>query len=390
MEGPLEDLVEDFMIDGDQIVMLAKLKEGGLQQISYGAPGTGKSKGVNDITSAMPLENVIRTTFHPDSDYSTFVGAYKPTMVAGKIAYEFVPQAFAKAYVQAWKMMAKSGEGEVQPVMLVIEEINRGDCAKVFGDLFQLLDRRVKDDEHDPSKKAGFSEYPVLADSDLADYVRRELTKDKSKITETYPSVVADDKLQLILPPNLYIWATMNTSDQSLFPMDSAFKRRWDWKYVPISKPDEEGFVARKILVGNRKYDWWDFISVINAHIAETTKSEDKQLGYFFVKAPDDTGVITEEQFVNKVLFYLYNDVFKDYDYPAKIFGRPEGEKGKYAFQDFFHRERNAERKPGDVRSEEVQAFLGKLEFGGKGVADELVENPSAPAESLQVEQRDA
>ena len=419
--------------------------KGPLQRISYGAPGTGKSKGVNDVSSKMPKEDVVRTTFHPDSDYSTFVGAYKPKMkclprvamestkvkrvtcdegfsaqekealeVEKKIAYEFVPQAFAKAYVQAWKRMVKPVDEKVLPVMLVIEEINRGDCAKIFGDLFQLLDRRVTDDEQNPNdaaKKVGFSEYPVLADSDLADYIRKELSAAdvKAAIEEKYPSVIAAENLQLMLPPNLYIWATMNTSDQSLFPMDSAFKRRWEWQYVPISKPDKEGdptWKERKIKVGEATYDWWTFLTIINKHIAKATESEDKQLGYFFVKAPDDTGLITAEQFANKVLFYLYGDVFKSYDLPAAVFKREGG--AKWEFRDFFHSETSVVlkadgtivkdangnvlktvddaatqmlKKPGDVNEFELAAFLAHLKWtDASGKALELKSEPGADA----------
>jgi len=324
--------------------------DGSLQRVSYGAPGTGKSHGVDEFAAKLPKENVIRTTFHPDSDYSTFVGAYKPKMeslprvamdgttvkkttydagisaaekglleVEKKITYEFVPQAFAKAYVQAWKRMATPGaDGKIAPVMLVIEEINRGDCAKIFGDLFQLLDRRVKDDAADPLKKAGFSEYPVLADSDLADFIRLELTDtEKTAIRNSgYDFVVADKNLQLMLPPNMYIWATMNTSDQSLFPMDSAFKRRWDWKYTPIKDEGKNWKIKLAIPADGetpaavREYDWWQFLEKVNGIVEDVTSSEDKKLGYFFVKTTD--GIVDADMLVNKVFFFLWNDVFKD------------------------------------------------------------------------------
>lgn len=398
----------ESQIDYNQTIAM---KDNAMQKIFYGAPGTGKSHGVDEAAKTMPKEDVVRTTFHPDSDYSTFVGAYKPVMdcvprvamdestvkkatydaeitaderekleVEKRISYEFVPQAFAKAYVQAWKRMAVPGADEkVAPVMLVIEEINRGDCAKVFGDLFQLLDRRVKDDELDPAKKAGFSEYPVLADGDLAEFIRGELFGVKSAIEGMgYGSVVAADKLELMLPPNLYIWATMNTSDQSLFPIDSAFKRRWDWQYVPISKPDEEGWVDRKIVVGTTTYDWWSFLTIINKWIEKATESEDKQLGYFFVKAPDDTGVITAERFVNKVLFYLFGDVFKSYDLPKEIFGKGTGS-DKYAFRDFFYDKKETiatgdsavVKKAGDVREDVLKEFLDKLHWGPDKIGKE-------------------
>ena len=220
------------------------------QQIFYGAPGTGKSHRINEETEG---ESVIRTTFHPDSDYSTFVGAYKPTMgllpicdergqpmkigssVLHKeqIVYEFVDQAFLQAYVNAWKYYAQNSFA-AKKQFLVIEEINRGNCAQIFGDLFQLLDRNDN----------GFSDYPINADKDMKKQLRKAFNgiriDNAESINQLYHGrdivneVLAGDIL--LLPDNLYIWATMNTSDQSLFPIDSAFKRRWEWQYMPIGK----------------------------------------------------------------------------------------------------------------------------------------------------------
>ena len=265
------------------------------QIIYYGAPGTGKSHRIKKELKEMnvPNENIFRTTFHPDSDYSSFVGAYKPTMksvdykykaVVGKdeeIAYSFVPQTFIKAYIQAYKNPDKN-------IYLIIEEINRGNCAQIFGDLFQLLDR----DEN------GVSEYPIKADSDLKMYLEKEL--------ENYPDGIKDG--ELCLPSNLYIWATMNTSDQSLFPIDSAFKRRWDWEYEPIKYKNTDWVIE----IGDNKYSWTSFQQIINDKIFEATSSEDKMLGDYFVKPCNN--VISEKQFINKVLFYLWNDVCKDGD----------------------------------------------------------------------------
>ena len=247
-----------------------------LQQIFYGAPGTGKS---NTIKRNVDNEKKIcfRTTFHPDSDYSTFVGAYKPSMkptgaalASGEkeeiITYKFIPQAFTKAYAAAWNT--------TEDVFLVIEEINRGNCAQIFGDLFQLLDR-----------KGGKSEYPIEADTDLANYLQEALAK--SPRTDIPQEVKSGERL--MLPQNLYIWATMNTSDQSLFPIDSAFKRRWDWVYIPIKPHAEESY---KIKIGNETYDWWSFLQKINSVIDDTTHSEDKKLGYFFVNTESKTEVI--------------------------------------------------------------------------------------------------
>lgn len=329
------------------------------QIIYYGAPGTGKSYKIKEILKNISSENIYRTTFHPDSDYSTFVGAYKPTMKKknnsnysksdlikklsnlkssgttypcqkfgaiywesiqslsandikeillacdftepfyqeinkgvsvgeelqkdsndSSIIYSFAPQAFVKAYIKAYQTK--------ENVYLVIEEINRGNCAQIFGDLFQLLDR----------DQNGFSEYPIKADNDLKDHLEKILGENK-------PGIL---KGELCLPPNLYIYATMNTSDQSLFPIDSAFKRRWDWEYEPIKNNNTNW----EIHIQDQKYSWAAFQKEVNKRIYDISHSEDKMLGDFFVNPRD--GIITEKILVNKILFYLWNDVCKDGD----------------------------------------------------------------------------
>lgn len=363
-----------------------------LQTIYFGSPGTGKSRQVKDSLKDVPEGQIFRTTFHPDSDYASFVGCYKPvchsvtaqtckvldyddlvaklkqtlgehlsnltagfalfgfecresildmeksgehtipklvedaykagstydtTIRAGmqikketalpessRISYEFSPQVFTKAYCKAWKNPDK-------PIYLIIEEINRGNCAQIFGDLFQLLDR-----------KDGVSEYPIDADTDLRLYLEAELSNTEDGETDGSEGIEGG---KLRLPSNFNIIATMNTSDQSLFPMDSAFKRRWEWKYIPTTAPkgkDRQMELAiknsietkdgRKINTGNYEYSWKDFLSNINARILSVTHSEDKQLGYWFVKADEVSGSISISTFVSKVVFYLWNDVFKD------------------------------------------------------------------------------
>lgn len=406
-----------------------ELNSGILQQIFYGAPGTGKSHEIKKLTRG---KEVIRTTFHPDTDYSTFVGCYKPTssrscirgkqpildydslvdkfkeylnvpnvnitkactlfgfdyhdsiiriqengrkvmdlvndayksntsydsVVRGgmacyeqnpiqengsKITYEYVPQAFTNAYVKAWNTD--------ENVYLIIEEINRGNCAQIFGDLFQLLDR-----------KNGVSEYPVEADTDLQNYLCKALVD--TKRTDIPDDVKSGRKL--MLPSNLYIWATMNTSDQSLFPIDSAFKRRWEWKYIKIKEgKDENGNkldwkVDVKMDESGTLLYWWDFIQKINEIIASMTSSADKQLGYFFCCAKD--GVIDEETFVSKVIFYLWNDVFKDYGFEdASLFRyTTKDEDGKDAekdltFPDFYDEEGEK------VNTERLTDFVKKV-----------------------------
>lgn len=338
------------------------------QQIFYGAPGTGKSYTINHTTQE---EDVIRTTFHPDSDYSTFVGAYKPTTIEetvmaiigtqatpvknpdgserteSKIIYEFVAQAFLQAYVKAWKKMAMA-EGEPQKQFLVIEEINRGNCAQIFGDLFQLLDRN----------ESGFSDYPIQADADMKQQLKKAFAglslPQKEAINAMYKGRnVADEVMNgdiLLLPGNLYIWATMNTSDQSLFPIDSAFKRRWDWTYMPISNAHKDWVIE----VEGSRYDWWSFLEKINEKIAGTTYSEDKKLGYFFCKA-DSEGIISAEKFVSKVVFYLWNDVFKDYELNDAIFKTADGQ--TLTFDKFY----TPDGKNAKVITENVAFFLQKL-----------------------------
>lgn len=368
-----------------------------LQQIYYGAPGTGKSKAIKDLTFG---EDIIRTTFHPDSDYASFVGTYKPiteevvlrdcngkkvideetneVVKEERIAYKFIPQAFLEAYVEAWKKLgSKKSEksdksyNRIHPALLdtpeiftknkaskkqflIIEEINRGNCAQIFGDLFQLLDRN----------EYGFSDYPIVADKDMQKYLEKEFAgweiTNKDEINQLYGEANMVNLImkgeRLVLPSNLYIWATMNTSDQSLFPIDSAFKRRWDWKYVPIREGRDKETNAPLnwyINTGDKQYKWWSFISKVNELIGSLTNSEDKKLGYFFCKAKD--GEIDADLFVSKVIFYLWNDVFKDYGFDDKDF---QDEEGKILSFDRFYEDVNGVT---NVNVANVELFLENL-----------------------------
>ena len=342
-----------------------------LQIIYFGAPGSGKSHQVAEDLAGISTENIFRTTFHPDYDYASFVGCYKPIVSSpsrqdlsfeelkshiqeevdknpehtiskftikyyrsiqklretpqreelraeiqkclqrdndGKaqhtymnqaialgeylekeglwhddstITYAFTPQVFTNAYVRAWEHPKES-------IYLIIEEINRGNCAQIFGDLFQLLDR--KDD--------GTSCYSIRADKDLADYLQHTLSGDAKRGIE---------EGNLCLPSNLQIIATMNTSDQSLFPMDSAFKRRWDWEYIPIDYSDEVKSGEFMITINGKNYKWVTFLEAVNKRIRDLTHSEDKQMGNFFIK-----NSIEKEAFKSKVMAYLWHEVCKD------------------------------------------------------------------------------
>ena len=281
-----------------------------LQVIYFGTPGSGKSHAVKEFVSSHPgIE--IRTTFHPDTDYSSFVGAYKPAKEPDGITYKFVPQAFTKAYCKAWK-------NPDTPVYLIIEEINRGNCAQIFGDLFQLLDR----DE-------GISEYPVSPDTDLEEYLKQELVRlDAGEVVGS--DGIEDDKLTL--PANLHILATMNTSDQSLFPMDSAFKRRWSWIYVPVDADNPESQFT--ISIGNAKYEWSKFLVAANGHIKDVSDSEDKQMGNFFIKSD-----INAKDFVSKVMFYLWSEVCKDEYHARSFFHWKDGNNDEFSFNDLYKKE---------------------------------------------------
>lgn len=364
----------------DQILFISEKSDGvkneesdipkSRQIIYYGAPGTGKSHKIKEALGEyedcpadkkVPKVNIFRTTFHPDSDYSTFVGAYKPTKgkrplygLFGKdtvrmkdgedlfedmITYKFVPQAFLNAYIRAYQTD--------ENVYLIIEEINRGNCAQIFGDLFQLLDR----DEN------GISEYTIKADADLKSSLEEELGEDNPGIKDG----------ELCLPSNLYIYATMNTSDQSLFPIDSAFKRRWDWEYEPIKYKNTDW----KIVIDGTEYSWVSLQRKVNDKILSATSSEDKMLGDYFVNPSD--GIITDKVLLNKILFYLWNDVCKDGE--GDIFRTKEGDKeADITFSDLY----------GTDKSDKLKAMMNYLQVdvaeyeGGKDMEQEnLVDSAS-------------
>lgn len=337
-EGIIPDIYPDPISDKSEII----------QNILFGAPGTGKSFKIDDPEKGYGLKDVdearkFRSTFHPDYDYAQFVGAYKPKKESDGITYSFVPQVFAKAYAAAWKLYLqrdsrlrgnddKNGEndsGKDIQVYLVIEEINRGNCAQIFGDIFQLLDR---DGE-------GFSQYSIDADCDFATWLKEDSVL--KTVWSDYETKVGDGKLKL--PPNLNILATMNTSDQSLFPMDSAFKRRFDWEYVPISFTDEEGNEkeAAKYEIdvpdaNGKNYLWKNFVEAVNDKILDLTESEDKQLGEFFIK-PDSGNIISKERFLGKVMFYLWNEVCKDEHKNGSFFRAKINDKEDFfTFQDLY------------------------------------------------------
>jgi hypothetical protein len=280
--------------------------------IYYGAPGTGKSHKVKELLKGKK-EFTKRITFHPEYDYASFLGGYKPITEkdeeTGKeeIKYKFVAQAFTNIYVDAWN----DTDNEYY---LVIEEINRGNCAEIFGDIFQLLDRNP--------------EYLITPSIELKEHLEKSLFEKGL------------ENGAMALPSNLHILATMNTSDQSLFPMDSAFKRRWDWEYVPIDYIKSEENQSSKFIVKlseTEEFSWIKFIEKINKEHIQVNPNlgMDKCIGNYFIKAVDNK--IELSDFINKAIFYLWNDVFKDEE--EHIF-----EENTF-YEDFFPIETNGKEK---------------------------------------------
>ena len=242
-----------------------------------------------------------RVTFHPDYSYANFVGTYKPVPcidIDGKdaITYEYVPGPFMRVYVNA----LKSGRTEnAKPYLLIIEEINRANVAAVFGDVFQLLDR-----------DANFvSEYPIQASEDMKKYLAKELGGQP------------EDYSKMKLPNNLFIWATMNSADQGVFPMDTAFKRRWDFTYIGIDDNDDD-LKGKTVVLGSKrsqKVEWNKLRKAINNFLTKQKINEDKQLGPYFIARSiviPETGTEIDKKrfsdtFKSKVIMYLFEDAAK-------------------------------------------------------------------------------
>ncbi|WP_396188092.1 McrB family protein [Flavobacterium sp.] len=320
-------VIDDIIIFNKDYKISNKTKHINLNKIYFGPPGTGKSHAIKEYLKKLNTakENYSRVTFHPDYDYHSFVGGYKPYTDINdndKIKYKFVPQIFTELYIKAWS-------NQNENYFLVIEEINRGNCSEIFGDIFQLLDRNP--------------EYNIEPSTELREYLlleEKRINSERIKNGEEAINLLINGKLEM--PDNLSILASMNTSDQSLYPMDSAFKRRWEWEYVPIhTKCGKSNFVIK--IKEDKTYSWLDFIDKVNSKIYSVTKSEDKQIGNWFIDATSSENIISKELFVNKVLFYLWNDVFKDDAYnPDNIFVQKNDDGTKIkdlSFNDFHKKE---------------------------------------------------
>lgn len=335
------------------------------QIIFYGVPGCGKSHKVDEIINkAVPDKDdrpnqIIRVVFHPDYTNSDFVGQIVPYINDG-IEYRFKAGPFTRILKHAYKEHNKK-------FFLVIEELNRGNAAAIFGDLFQLLDRR----------KDGFSAYSIN-NPDMASFIMSEDNYHNDK-TVPLAKIVGGDKwildTPIRLPPNLSILATMNTSDQNVFTLDNAFQRRWDMKYLPNKIDYQTASAEQKnqfdSTIGATNIKWGVFRDVVNEFIANPENSfsnaEDKQLGLFFINADADisenSGKIPESDFANKVLKYLWNDIFKRrlessiFNENIKTFGELiSAFNGEKAFENCFDGDFVKELKNPDVNKELAKA----------------------------------
>ncbi len=300
--------------------------------IFFGAPGTGKSYELNKLAVGTADEpgcfdktNVTRVTFHPDYTYAQFVGCYKPysevkeqgegdpaSKIEEEITYRFVPGPFLETYIKAVQNPGTN-------YLLVIEEINRANPAAAFGDIFQLLDRKAD----------GTSEYEVATPIEMRNYLRVFLPEYATNAHISDPMKLISEQMRLkaeterlCLPPNLYIWATMNSADQGVFPMDTAFKRRWDFHYMDIDAGSAAIGRYRVPVAGHGGLVSWDELRRgINRVLLEAGINEDKLLGPFFISPPrlEDAEHFTET-FQDKVLLYLFEDAVKTKK--SKVFSR--------------------------------------------------------------------
>lgn len=233
-----------------------------------------------------------RVTFYDGYTYGQFVGAYKPVMYEKdseekEIGYEFVAGPLLKQVLNAYKYPEKD-------FVLVIEEINRAKADRIFGDVFQLLDRNSEGD----------SEYPILLSQEQENYFKENLDG------ERYLETIAK-KEGLYLPNNLYIWATMNSADQGVYPMDTAFKRRWDFEYIPLNKNkrEEEFFIE----IYKEKYSWNDYRETLNDILGEQGVTEDRLISPYFLKETDfdENKILKTSSYINKFLMYVFDDILK-------------------------------------------------------------------------------
>ena len=328
-----------------------------IQKILFGSPGTGKSYQIREIATdekllnikwnkqTNSLENTIKTVFHPEYTYSDFVGKLLPqTTGLGSVIYKFYPGHFLQALGLAYKQII---DGTNENVLLVIDELNRGNAAAIFGSIFQLLDR---EDDYWSTYEVNLSELEIVGLFQSMGY-KANITHEniqvngnefKSFYEMTHNNLGKNnnkDGLRILerlksnsitIPYNLSIIATINTSDESIYYLDSAFKRRWDWEYVDVPNSTSSEDIPEKVkeilvFTGETVYYWYDLVIKLNEFIKSKSdyirKIEDKQIGWWFLKAKNN--IIEESAIKNKLMFYLWDSVFaKDQRPLAELLGR--------------------------------------------------------------------
>lgn len=306
-----------------------------IQRIIFGSPGTGKSHLIKSeiipyelgIDEKVNPENVIKAVFHPEYTYGDFMGKLLPITRAGQVEYNFYEGHFLKALAQAYKNMIiahdKNGQklSEPENVVLIIDEINRGNSSAIFGSIFQLLDR---DDygwsSYDTSingvtffrllELIGFT-FSYDKNQEIDEYKLKGF--DNAKKLETFQPKLAYLNFDLVnktikIPPNLHIIATMNTSDNSIYHMDTAFKRRWEWQFINVNSD----LVKTDGIALKSESEWIDFIEKLNQFIKSNHSYirgiEDKQIGKYFIKSQD--GKINYSIIQSKLMFFIWDSVF--------------------------------------------------------------------------------
>lgn len=329
-----DPIKDDYSISSDEITMPlideSERLHGGVNVLLYGVPGCGKSHTIK-VKYCKNADGIERVVFHPDYTYGDFVGQIMPiTDDDGKISYEFSSGPFTR-------ILSKAYNNPQKKYCLVIEEINRGNAPAIFGDIFQLLDR----------EKDGSGSYEIT-NIDVADKVY------------LYNKAFVSDPSKIKIPSNLYIFATMNTSDQNVFTLDTAFQRRWNMRMVENDVTKATEIADKPILDTTVK--WAEFNQIINDLILSKNvgmaSSEDKRLGAYFVTENDlyfyttADGITQEEaddknhNFPEKVLKYLWDDAFKfsrdevfqsTYDSLEKLIKAFETAKGDKRFSIFLN-----------------------------------------------------
>lgn len=304
-----------------------------VQKILFGSPGTGKSHRIEAVyCDALGIdikgESCVKTVFHPEYTYGDFMGKLMPLSDdKGNVSYRYYEGHFLIALSKAYK--ALNDQANVNTI-LVIDEINRGNSASIFGSVFQLLDR----------SESGWSNYAIKLSAMEIDTLTRLVYKDELEgLTQEarlkkINRLVKDTELSFLirqeikLPPNLSIIASMNTSDNSIYYMDSAFKRRWDWEFVDVkygrdTANKSKGNTSHPRKLESTSTDWVEFVDSLNEFLkfnhGQIRKIEDKQIGYYFIK--DD--IISDEKIKNKLMFFLWDSVFSTDKKPLVKLLRP-------------------------------------------------------------------